>query len=288
MNDRDLLKTIRPLIGTQETSDDCAAVSLGDGRLLLSSTDMLHETTDFPREMTEFQKGWMSVAVSLSDIASSGAQPLYVLVAAGLDLPERLRPFMEGACSCAKTYGAQVIGGDIDAHQEFTVVTTAFGIVEESVYCSRNGAQRGDLIGVTGVLGRAQAALDGHAEFQEYLFTPKPEVERGQKLARMGATAMMDVSDGLALSLWDIAEASGKQLVIESSSLPLTDTTAYARACGLYGGGDFGLLFTFPAGFADEVRELGCSVIGSVCDGYGVICDGKSVEKRGFLHNWCE
>ncbi|HJJ54867.1 MAG TPA: AIR synthase related protein, partial [Methanocorpusculum sp.] len=89
MNDRDLLNTIRPLIGVSETSDDCAAVPLGDGRLLLSSTDMLHETTDFPREMTEFQKGWMSVAVSLSDIASSGAQPQYVLVAAGLDTPER-------------------------------------------------------------------------------------------------------------------------------------------------------------------------------------------------------
>ena len=286
MNDRDLLNTIRPLIGVSETSDDCAAVPLGDGRLLLSSTDMLHETTDFPREMTEFQKGWMSVAVSLSDIASSGAQPQYVLVAAGLDTPERLLPFMEGACACAKTYGARVIGGDIDSHLEFTVVTTAYGIVDASHYCSRSGAQEGDLIGVTGILGRAQAALDGHSEYQEYLFAPQPEVERGQNLARLGVTAMMDVSDGLALSLWDLSEASGKQMRIDSSVLPLMDSTAYGKACGLFGGGDFGLLFTFPAESRDAVLALGCSVIGSVCTGSGVLCDEKPLEKRGFSHNW--
>lgn len=286
MNDRDLLKTISPLIGTTETSDDCAAVPLGDGRLLLSSTDMLHETTDFPREMTEFQKGWMSVAVSLSDVASSGAQPSHVLVAVGLDRPERLKPFMEGACSCAETYGAKVIGGDIDSHQEFTVVTTAFGIVPESEYCSRVGAQDGDLIGVTGVLGRAQAALDGHVEFREYLFTPKPEVERGQELARMGVTSMMDVSDGLSLSLWDLSEASGKRMTVCSGHLPLIDGTAYAQQCGLFGGGDFGLLFTFPAGKSAEVLSMGCHIIGEVSNGSGVFCDGNLLEKRGFLHNW--
>jgi len=286
MNDRDLLKTILPLIGKTETSDDCAVISLGDGRLLLSSTDMLHETTDFPPLMTEFQKGWMSVAVSLSDVASSGAQPSHVLVAAGLDTADRLKPFMEGACACAKTYGATVIGGDIDSHQEFTIVTTAFGIVLESQYCSRRGADAGDLIAVTGILGRAQAALDGHTEFQEYLFTPKPEVKRGQELAQMGVTAMMDVSDGLALSLWDLCEASEKQMVIESTKLPLMDSTVYAKECGLFGGGDFGLLFTFPSQCKDAILAMGCTIIGCVRKGSGVLCDEKPLEKRGFLHNW--
>lgn len=286
MNDRDLLKTIRPLIGTAETSDDCAAVPLGDGRILLASTDMLHATTDFPAGMTEFQKGWMSVAVSLSDIASSGARPSHVLVAAGLDDPTRLKPFMEGACACAKTYGAQVVGGDIDSHAEFTVVTTAFGIVQESLYRSRSGAREGDLVGVTGILGRAQAALDGRTEFQEYLFTPKPEVERGRALAELGVTAMMDVSDGLALSLWDLSEASGRRMEIDSSLLPLMDATEYARQCGLFGGGDFGLLFTVPACHRDAVLAMGCSVVGEVVEGSGVVCDGEPLEKRGFLHHW--
>ena len=90
MDDRKLLDTIRPLIGEAETADDCSMFDLGDGRILVSSTDMLHETTDFPKGMTEFEMGWMSVAVTLSDIASTGASPSQVKHAVGLDNPERL------------------------------------------------------------------------------------------------------------------------------------------------------------------------------------------------------
>lgn len=286
MNDRELLDGIRDLIGEKETSDDCAVIPLGDGRCIVVSTDMLHETTDFPPEMTEYQKGWMSVAVSLSDIASSGALPTSVLVAVGLDVPERLNAFMEGACACAQTYGAKVIGGDIDAHQELTVVSTAFGIVDEADYCSRCGAQVGDLIGVTGVLGRAQAALDGHREYSEYLFTPKPEVQRGYALARAGVSAMMDVSDGLALSLWDMSRASSKLFAIEVSRLPLMGTSAYDRECGLFGGGDFGLLFTIPPSDETAVVDLGGTIIGSVREGKGVTADGIALEIRGYQHSW--
>ena len=75
MDDRKLLAGIRPLIGDEETADDCSMFVLPDGNILVSSTDMLHETTDFPVGMTEFEMGWMSVAVTLSDIASTGAVP---------------------------------------------------------------------------------------------------------------------------------------------------------------------------------------------------------------------
>ena len=286
MNDRELLDTIRDLVGTKETADDCCAYPIGGGMLLIASTDMLHETTDFPQQMTEYQKGWMSVAVSLSDVASSGAQPSCVLVAVGLDRPERLRPFMEGACACAKTYGASVVGGDIDAHQELTAVTTAYGVVSESCYCSRSGAKPGDLVAVTGILGRAQAALDGHTGYNEFLFTPKPEVRRGVALAAMGATAMMDVSDGLSLSLWDLSDASSVAIAIDSAALPLMDASDYAMQCGIYGGGDFGLLLTIPPSCRVQAEECGCRVIGRVSAGSGVTLDGKPLEKRGFLHNW--
>src|SRR5574344_413187 len=111
MDDRSLLDSIRHLIGEDETADDCAGFDLSDGRILVSSTDMLHETTDFPKGMTEFEKGWMSAAVTLSDIASCGAQPIQLLVAVGLDDPSRLVPFMEGAVACAESVGAKVAGG---------------------------------------------------------------------------------------------------------------------------------------------------------------------------------
>ena len=183
MDDRQLLETIRDLIGRNETADDCAAFEFDEGRLIqVATTDMLHETTDFPKGMTEWEMGWMSVAVSLSDIASCGAQPTQVLVAAGLDRPERLRPIMEGAVACANRYGAKIAGGDIDSHQELTIVTTALGLVPQELYLRRSGASPGEVVCCTGTPGAAQAALDGYSAYWNNLVMPKPQVVEGQKL----------------------------------------------------------------------------------------------------------
>ncbi|HJJ43650.1 MAG TPA: thiamine-phosphate kinase [Methanocorpusculum sp.] len=286
MDDRSLLGSIRHLIGEEETADDCAAFELPDGKILVSSTDMLHETTDFPEGMTEFEKGWMSTAVTLSDIASCGAQPIQILVAIGLDDPCRLIPFMEGAVSCAKTFGTKVSGGDIDSHIELTVVTTGFGIVEKEFYCRRSGASPGDLVCITGIPGRAMAALEGDERYRKYLLTPTPEVEAGQKIARSGASSMMDVSDGLAISLYDMAEASNVGFVLDSTKFTLPDLRfGSALEYYLYGGGDFGLLFCIPQARLSAL-DTKYSVIGYVVSEQGVWCDGKIVEKRGYAHVW--
>ncbi|HJK78517.1 MAG TPA: thiamine-phosphate kinase [Methanocorpusculum sp.] len=284
MDDRQLLETIRDLIGRDETSDDCAAFPFDNGRkVLVSTTDMLHKKTDFPRRMTPWQMGWMSAAASLSDIASCGAQPTQVLVAVGLDRPERLRPIMEGAVACTRACGAVVAGGDIDSHTELTIVTTAFGIVEKEYYCTRSGAKAGDLVCVTGRPGSAQAALDGCSGYWENLVMPKPQVFTGQRIARAGASAMMDVSDGLAVSLYDMGEASGVGFVLRESLplLPIADAKKYF----LYGGGDYGLLFTIPR--EKFVRmDVPVSVIGEVVEEPGVFLGEEPVEKLGYAHVW--
>ena len=285
MDDRKLLEGIRSLIGEAETADDCAMFALGDGRILVSSTDMLHETTDFPQGMTEFEMGWMSVAVTLSDIASTGASPLQVLVAVGLDRPERLLPFMEGAVACAKTFGASVSGGDIDSHQELTAVTTAFGIVPEENYCRRSAARVGDAVCITGMPGRAQAALDGREEYRKYLLTPEPQVAAGQEIARCGAHAMMDISDGLVISLYDIADASSVGIVLDEASFPLFEPTEYAKTCFLFGGGDFGLLFTAPDSVLAEISAE-FTVIGRVTAGDSVVLEGNILPRKGYAHVW--
>ncbi len=285
MDDRSLLETIRPLIGEAETADDCACYKLPDGRILVSSTDMLHETTDFPAGMTEFEMGWMSVAVTLSDIASTGAAPVQVLVAVGLDYPDRLYAFMEGAAACAKTFGAVVAGGDIDSHSELTVATTAFGIVESIYYCRRTGSRPGEVVGITGVPGRAQAALDGDERYRKYLLTPSPQVREGAVIAHAGATAMMDVSDGLALSLYDLSAASGVGFELFSSLFPLPDVSGDAQENFLYGGGDFGLLFTISSEDLSSV-DTEYTIIGNVVCGSSVMCDGTPVSRRGYLHHW--
>jgi len=285
MDDRKLLETIRPLIGTAETADDCSMYKLPNGQILVASTDMLHETTDFPDGMTEFEMGWMSVAVTLSDIASTGASPAQVFVAVGLDRPERLVPFMEGAVCCAETYGAVVAGGDIDSHQELTAVTTAFGIVDSAVHCRRCGATVGDLVCITGIPGRAQAALDGRAEYRQFLLTPKPQVEAGKKIAKAGASSMMDVSDGVVISLYDIADASSVGIILDEASFPLFEESAYAKTCFLFGGGDFGLLFT-ASDAALEKLETEYTVIGRVVCGDSVRMGEEVLPRKGYAHVW--
>ena len=283
MNDRELLKTIIPLIGKEETSDDCAAFDLGDGRVLVSSTDMLHRKTDFPQGSTDFENGWQSVAVTLSDIASCGAKPVQVLVAVGLDEPDRLLPFMEGASACAKSCGCAVSGGDIDSHDELTVVTTAFGIVEKEYLCQRSTARPGDAVCITKIPGLAQAALEGDARWWNNLVKPIPQVAEGIAIARAGASAMMDVSDGLAISLWDLAEASGVRIDIDLAGVTLPDVAGKPEDYFFFGGGDYGLLFCMPDGAHAGVPR---QVIGRVREGRGVFYQGKELPARGYEHSW--
>lgn len=284
MNEIELLNQIKPLIGDDETSDDCAGFELPDGKILVSSTDMLHETTDFPKGMTDFEIGWMSVAVTLSDIASCGAKPIQILIAVGLDRPERLYEIMLGACFCAEKYGAKVSGGDIDSHSELTIVTTGFGIVEKKNYLRRFGAKTGDAVCITKIPGRAQAALDGYEKYREFLITPKPDVYEGQKIAASGASCMMDVSDGLALSLHYLAETNKVGIELDLSSAELPDVDSDKRIeYFLYGGGDFGLLFCKPHTSLSTL-DIDCTVIGKIVEGKGVRLGSKNIEKRGYTH----
>ena len=120
MDDRELLKTVMEIVGEENCRDDCAVLPCGD-QLMVATTDMLHKTTDFVEGMTDWQIGWMSAAVTISDIASMGAAPKYVLIAVGLDRWEHLAGVMQGAQDCCKKFGAAIIGGDIDQDRKSVV-----------------------------------------------------------------------------------------------------------------------------------------------------------------------
>ena len=197
MDDRELLKTVMGIVGEEICRDDCAVLPCGD-QLMVATTDMLHSTTDFVDGMTDWQIGWMSAAVTISDIASMGAAPKYLLIAVGLDRWEHLPGIMQGAQDACKEFGAAIIGGDIDHHGELTVVTTGLGLVDRAQMArrGRGPARRPCLI--AGTPGQAQAWLDGYKQYEKALFEPRPRVAEGV-LARGGVTAMMDDSDGIAL-----------------------------------------------------------------------------------------
>ncbi|MCX6688837.1 MAG: thiamine-phosphate kinase [Methanoregula sp.] len=286
MDDRELLKLVMGIVGRENCLDDCAVLPCGEQQMVVT-TDMLHQTTDFVTGMTDWQIGWMSAAVTLSDIASMGAAPKYLLIAVGLDKWEQISGVMQGAKDCCTKFGAAIIGGDIDRHGELTVVTTGLGLVDKEHLVRRSGAQPGDLVCLTGTPGQAQAWLEGFLQYEKALFEPQPRVEEGQTLARGGITAMMDDSDGIALSLYDLLSVNDYGFAIDSSTLPLPAGVPGegARELALYGGGDYELLFTLPPE-RHPVKGVQYTVIGKVIPERVVLVDGAPPERRGYQHRW--
>ena len=194
---------------------------------------------------------------------------------------------MRGAKECCDRYGAAIVGGDIDRHGELTVVTTGLGKVEKDRIVRRCGSRVGDAICITGTTGRAQASLDGYHLHDTALFEPQPRVAEGRILGAAGATSMMDISDGIALSLYDLLAANACGYSIRTNLLPLPEAVPgeAAREMALFGGGDYELIFTCPQ---DRLPVSGVEyhVIGEVIAEHAVLADGKPLEKRGYQHRW--
>jgi len=302
IRERDLIWRISEILGGVD-NDDCALIEAGE-RYLVATTDMLHRQTDFPDIMNPWQMGWMAVAVNLSDIAAMGAEPFGLLMAVGLP-PEADLYFIDelfsGFRDCAAFYGTRILGGDTDSHQELTITGTALGWVERYLVLRRSGAHPGDLLCTTGSLGGAGGGLYAWQEerldspFIEKLLEPEPRLKEGRALAKSGAvTAMMDNSDGLALSLSDLSAVSRVGFLVYEERLPLAEgleeMVGRQRAVemALSAGGDFELVFTVQRERLEAARRA-CklTVIGeAVEEGIWMERDGerRRVEARGYEH----
>ncbi|MGB9987266.1 thiamine-phosphate kinase [Salarchaeum japonicum] len=264
----------------------------GDDAAVLGSTvvtiDMLHERTDFPPGTTRYTQGWRAVGASLSDVASMGADATGAVAVYGAPNfdPDALEGFVRGARDVCERVGAEYVGGDLDDTDEFTTATTAVGDTDSPVF--RSGANPGDVVCVTGELGRSAAALDafdtGDCERGNELFRFTPRVRAGMALAEH-ATAMMDSSDGLARSLHQLAEASDCGFSVDSTAVPVVDDVEFERA--LTFGEDFELVCTLPPGAVDAVESIdlnvSLSVLGEVTDS-GVLLDGDPLADEGYTH----
>jgi len=270
--------------------DDAAVV---DGHVL--TTDMLHETTDFPDGTTQYTAGWRAVGASLSDVAAMGAAAVAAVAVYGTPEFEwdELSAFVDGASDVCESVGGEYVGGDLDGHEEFTVATTVLGKTDDPV--SRSSASPGEKVCVTGTLGRSGAALrlfeSGDHERANDLFQFEPRVAAGQRLATH-ATAMMDSSDGLARSLSQLANASDCGFAIESP-LPIDDAVddvaddaADRRELGVHFGEDFELVCTIPAADVATAREdspVPLTPVGDVTEA-GLTLDGEELPDRGYTH----
>jgi thiamine-monophosphate kinase len=286
MDERAALAHIADLL--PDASDDAAVIED-----LVVTTDMLHETTDFPAGTTRYTAGWRSVGASLSDVAAMGAEALAAVAAYGAPAFEwdEIAAFLAGARDVCDSVGAAYVGGDLDGHDEFTVATTAIGRTDAPV--GRDGASPGEAVCVTGTLGRSGAAMGffeaGETDRANELFRFEPRVAAGRALAPH-ASAMMDSSDGLARSLHQLAEASGCGMAVESP-LPIDgvvdDVTDGDRLeLGVFFGEDFELVCALPEKELDRAREATpCALtrVGTVTES-GVTLDGDPLPDRGYTH----
>ncbi|MFC4359657.1 thiamine-phosphate kinase [Halobium salinum] len=288
---------LRLLAGDLPHAGDDAAVL--DGTVV--TTDMLHETTDFPAGTTRYTAGWRAVGASLSDVAAMGAAAtaaVAIYAAPSFDETD-LGDFLRGARDVCAAVDAEYVGGDLDEHREFTVATTALGSLGDADPVLRSGAEPGDAVCVTGTLGRSAAALRlferGEADRANDLFRFEPRVAAGRALAPH-ATAMMDSSDGLARSLHQLAEASDCGFRVGWEALPVDPSVADAagneadrRELAAHFGEDFELVFTVPEAALERAKEASPTPItrvGSVTESSaGVVADGEPLPDRGFTHS---
>ncbi|MFI6520269.1 thiamine-phosphate kinase [Spirillospora sp. NPDC050679] len=238
--------------------DDAAVLAAPDGRVV-ATTDLLAEGRHFRRDWSgPYDIGRKAAAQNLADVVAMGARPTALLV--GLALPagtpvdwvERLYDGL--ADECAET-GASVAGGDVVAAPQVTLAVTALGDLAGGRPLTRSGARPGDVVAVRGRLGHSSAGLelllaggDGPAELLAAHRRPSPPYEAGAEARAAGATALLDVSDGLLQDLGHIAAASGVLIDIDSAAVPVPallgpDGLRHA----LTGGEDHAFAGTFPA-----------------------------------------
>jgi thiamine-monophosphate kinase len=255
----------------------------------VTSVDAMVEGVHFrldDRSSSPADIGWRALAGALSDLAAMGARPGEAYVALGVSPhlgEERALELMRGAVELAGIAGVVIAGGDVVRAPVLTVSVTVVGWANlESELVGREGARKGDLVGVTGRLGGRPSL-------------PLPRLAEGRALARAGAHAMIDLSDGLATDARHIGERSGVCLEIELEQLPraagVPDGEQAATA-----GEDYELCFTLSPGrrarAEDALREAGgaqVSWIGRVTDdspGASLRRGGREQLLRGFEHSW--
>ncbi|HDM66772.1 MAG TPA: thiamine-phosphate kinase, partial [Thermoplasmatales archaeon] len=209
--------------------DDCAAFEF-QGEYLLVSTDMVTRSTHLPVEMKPWEIGWFITAVTLSDIAAKGGSPLGMVLSLGLPretTEDFIIELMRGADSCIRKYGASIVGGDTKENEELTLCGTALGVVPKNEFMGRKGLQVGDVLAVTGVLGKAAAGylslqsgiLDENV--RKGLFQPHPRIWEGRSLSKSNRVhACMDLSDGLSASLYQLMELNGLGFEVDAEKIP--------------------------------------------------------------------
>jgi thiamine-monophosphate kinase len=305
----DRIRGIIRLLGDRAAGlgDDCALIRQGDEFLALSA-DVSVEQVHFRLDWIGLREvGWRAAASALSDLAAEGAEPVGLLSAVTVPREageSELLELMSGVGAAAAGVDATVLGGDLSGGPVWSLAITVLGRTRAPI--TRAGARPGDGLWVTGALGGARAAVEAwtrHAEpsseARVRFAHPLPRIAAGRWLARRGAHAMIDLSDGLAGDAGHLAAASRVRLEIDLEAIPIAPSvSSEAERLGVSpaqfaaeAGEDYELLAALPAGFegaAEFARECGIGLtrIGTIGEGSGArfLSGGRELRLKGFDH----
>lgn len=281
--------------------DDAAVVPGVDGPMLLCADAVVAGIHADLALVGLDDFGWKAVAVNVSDIAAMGGHPRWVVVTVSGPLADTdVDLLYDGILAAAAEYGCPVVGGDITSAPVLVVSVAMVGDMEGGAEpVLRSGARPGDTVLVTGPLGGSAAGLEllrsGRADDSPELVAahrrPRARVVEGAAARRGGATAMIDVSDGLALDISRLAAASG--VGIELDRVPVAPgveaASGDAQAMALGGGEDYELAFTATDPDRVEVVFAAAGLrpplrIGRCSPGSGLYLRGEPLEAAGWEH----
>ncbi len=275
-----------PTNGFEGIGDDCAVLPISEHDSLLFTSDMLVEGVHFMRDtISAFDLGVKSLAVNLSDIASSGGAPVATLLS--ISLPKGVdsvwsSEFMRGYHSLSQRHNVALVGGDTTSSTEqITINVTAIGRVKNIHIKRRSAARVGDIIMVSGSLGDSAAGLkalmdgDVNNRYVSSHLLPTPRIEEALWLSKQSAVhAMMDISDGVASDVRHIMSSSKVGARINLEALP-TDHDFERALCG---GEDYELMFTVDSSRAEALVRDFKDMFATQITTIGEIVESNSIE----------
>jgi thiamine-monophosphate kinase len=304
LGEAEVISLFSEVFGSQRTrdlvigiGDDAAVVNLGSGEIAIS-VDNTILGIHLPSDFSFFDLGWKAVTRAVSDIAAMGAAPRFLTMT--LSAPkgisrDEFKELADGLNVAARSYGAGIIGGDTTSADVLAISVCAIGVPTGPKFLTRKGAYPGDLLYLSAPVGLAALALSKYQKKAELtddelsaLKRPIAHVVQGATALKAGATAMIDISDGLALDADRLAVASNVGIELKNCfAAPGVETEV-----ALKGGDDYVLLFSAPEGkqVQDEFINRGLSApicIGKCTKDPNVrTIEGVSFTPKGFSHSF--
>jgi thiamine-monophosphate kinase len=305
LDEKEIIRIFVNKLGISDLDD----VVLLDNDIVFKS-DMLVASTDMPHGMKAWQLARKSIVSCMSDLAAKGTRPYAVIISLGI--PKNCkRPYIkglaEGFAIASNEFGVKIVGGDTNEACELVIDCSMIGFATGKVP-TRGGAKPGDIVTISGRFGFAPAglaillrnAIAASSVFKKHavksVFEPKPRQRFGLALAKYFSSSI-DSSDGLAISLYELASQSGVDIVIDS--IPAVEgldkfaqeNSLDPRELVFHGGEEYEIVATIPqtrlrqADVAARKAGVSLHVIGRVQKGSGdVFVRKKLLENRGYRH----